>query len=162
MRILLTKISDERHTLELVRADGARERVECETRSLLVHDLLHYAVESEAGLAFGFWGLLANGKTLADMNDRTGAALAEQAPRLMLVEKIVGALSSLARGASSRDLAEGLQRTMTAQGQESPPWLDERFLDRVRERMRRLMGHWKATPFRETMGLDWPPPISAF
>lgn len=47
---------------------GARP-VACETRSYLVHDLLHYAVESEAGLSGGFWGNLARGKTLADMND---------------------------------------------------------------------------------------------
>ena len=58
MRILLHKISDDRHTLEIVRADGRRERVDCETRSYLQHDLLHYAVETEASLAAGFWGSL--------------------------------------------------------------------------------------------------------
>src|SRR3954454_19930968 len=48
MRIVFRKLSDERHTLEIVREDGRREEVDCETRSLLVHDLLHLAVESEA------------------------------------------------------------------------------------------------------------------
>ena len=61
---------------------GRVERVECETRSYLVRDLLHYAVESEAGLEGGFWGHLARGKTLADMNDRTGKAMAGDAPDL--------------------------------------------------------------------------------
>ena len=36
----------------------------------LVHDLLHYAAEQEAGVQTGFWGTLASGRTLADMNDR--------------------------------------------------------------------------------------------
>ena len=82
MKIAFHKIDAERHALVIERG-GRTERVECETRSYLVHDLLHYAVESEAGLDGGFWGHLARGKTLADMNDRTGKALAGQAPELL-------------------------------------------------------------------------------
>lgn len=55
VRIALRKISDERHDLTIVRGDGQRETVTCETRSVLVHDLLHHAVEAEAGLSYGFW-----------------------------------------------------------------------------------------------------------
>jgi hypothetical protein len=46
VRIAFRKISDERHALAIVRDDGAREEIECETRSYLRHDFLHYAVES--------------------------------------------------------------------------------------------------------------------
>jgi hypothetical protein len=35
MRILLHKVSDERHVLEIVRDDGRRERIECRMRRLL-------------------------------------------------------------------------------------------------------------------------------
>jgi hypothetical protein len=59
LRIAFHKISGQRHALEIVRAGGRRERVECETRSYLTHDLLHYAVEAEACLQDGFWGRLA-------------------------------------------------------------------------------------------------------
>ena len=58
VRLSFVKMTDERHALEVVRDDGRRERVECETRSYLMHDLLHFAVESEAG---GLWGRLAAG-----------------------------------------------------------------------------------------------------
>ena len=34
-----------------------------------------------------------------------------------------------------------------------PRWLSGAFIDAVRERMRRLEGQWKATPFGETMEL---------
>ena len=54
MRILFHKLSDDRHRLAIERTPGAREEVECETRSYLVHDLLHYAVESEAGCGATF------------------------------------------------------------------------------------------------------------
>jgi hypothetical protein len=57
MQIQFRKISDLRHALRIVRPDGARDEVDCETRSTLVHDLLHYAVESEAKLSTGFWGI---------------------------------------------------------------------------------------------------------
>src|SRR5262245_9416983 len=73
MRILLTKISDERHALEVVRADGDRERVELVSREFLFHDLLHYAVEWALETQDGFWGALARGRTVKDLNDRTGA-----------------------------------------------------------------------------------------
>ena len=95
MRVLLHKISDERHALEIVREDGRRERVDCETRSYLQHDLLHYAAETEASLSGGFWGSLARGRTLAEMNDRTPI---EGTSEMMVIEKVVGALSGMMKG----------------------------------------------------------------
>jgi hypothetical protein len=43
MRGIFSKLSDDQHRLEIVRTDGQREQMSCETRSYLVHDLLHYA-----------------------------------------------------------------------------------------------------------------------
>jgi hypothetical protein len=156
MRIRFTKITDERHTLEVVRSDGRRESVACETRSYLMHDLLHFAVESEAGMARGFWGLLAAGKTLADMNDRSGKAMAAETPGLLVVEQVVGALSSVTKGRPTVDIVEGIRRYEASRGQEAPEWLTVDLIDRVREQMRRLVGHWKATDYRATMELAWP------
>jgi hypothetical protein len=156
VRVLFHKITDERHGLEIVRDDGRRERVECETRSCLLHDFLHYAVEAEAGLDEGFWGRLAAGKTLADMNDRTGVALGTDAPALGAVEQIVGALSGVTKGRSAGELIAGMRRYADARGAATPGWLTEPLLEAVQERMRRLTGHWRATPYGQTMQLDWP------
>lgn len=49
MRIAFTKLTQDRHRLEIRREDGSTESVELETRSYLLHDLGHYAVEAEAG-----------------------------------------------------------------------------------------------------------------
>lgn len=155
MRIVLTKLTDERHTLAIVRPDGATERVECETRSMLLHDLLHHAVESEAGLQRGFWGCLARGKTLADMNDRTGAAMKDE-PEMADIEQVVGALHGSTKGWSAADLVAGIQRFAAGLGATMPPWLTEAFVEAVQERMRGLQGRWKATPFGGSMELDWP------
>jgi hypothetical protein len=156
MRILFHKLTHERHVLALEREDGAGEQVECETRSLLTHDLLHYAVETEASLEHGFWGSLAGGRTLNDLNDRTGKAMASELPQLMIIEQIVGALSSVVKGASPDAVATSLHAYAAALGTPLPEWLTAEFITRVRERMRALTGHWKATRFGETMEIRWP------
>jgi len=156
MRILLEKLTDERHRLVIERAPGAREEVECETRSLLVHDFLHYAVESEARLATGFWGNLAAGKTLADMNDRTGASMKDAAPDMGAIEQLVGALHGSTKGIAAGELVAGIRRFAASLGATTPDWLTEPFVIAVQERVRRLQGHWRATPFGGVMELPWP------
>jgi hypothetical protein len=153
MRILLRKLSDERHALAVVRDDGRRDEVECETRSVLLHDLIHLAVEAEAGLGGGFWGSLARGRSLADMNDR----MAEPTPELAQIERIVGALHPAAKGRTPAELVAGLERFAAATGETLPEWLAEGFLAAVQERLRRLLGHWRATPYGGTMEVAFPP-----
>jgi hypothetical protein len=154
MRILFRKLSDARHVLELVRDDGRREQVDCESRSYLTHDLLHYAIEGEAGLQNGFWGRLAAGKTLVEMNDRVSMSIGD--PEMATVELIVGVLSGAVKGISSADLVGGLRNVADATATQIPAWLTEPFVDAVRERMRRLLGQWTATPYRSALELGWP------
>jgi hypothetical protein len=156
MEIRLTRLTDDRHQLEIVRADGSREGATLATRSYLVHDLLHLAVESEARLATGFWGCLARGKTLADMNDRTGRSMKEYSGEMATIEQTVGALSAAAKGARAGAVLAGLRQWLVAQERDPPAWLDEPFIVRVQERMRQLLGHWRATRHGQTMTVDWP------
>jgi hypothetical protein len=155
MRILFHKTSDERHVLEIVRPDGRRESEDCETRSYFVHDLLHYAVESEARLTSGFWGNLGKGKTLADMNDRTGQAMAAASAEMAVIERLVGSLSGAVKGRSAKEMVAALEMGAQALGTTNPAWLTEAFVLAVQERMRKLLGHWKATPYGGVMELDW-------
>lgn len=160
LRIRFQKLTDERHALEIVRPDGRRERVECETRSYLRHDFLHYAVESEAGLDSGFWGALAHGTTLARMNDRAAPPVVggPEGENLAAIEQIVGALHTSAKGPPSDELVKGLRRFAESLGGSLPSWVTPELVTRVREAMRRLEGHWQATPYREVMELPWPKP----
>src|SRR5436309_394854 len=116
MNIRLRKISDERHVLEIVRDDGRQEEVDCETRSYLVHDLLHYAVEGEARLEAGFWGNLQRGKTLADMNDRTGRAMEGSGPEMAVIERLVGSLSGAVKGRTAVEMVAALEKYAAALG----------------------------------------------
>jgi hypothetical protein len=158
MRVFLHKLSDERHTLEIVRASGEREQVECESRSLLVHDFIHLAVEEEAHLTNGFWGKLAEGKTLTEMNDR---ASPPNDAAMMEIERVVGALSMAAKGAPPSEVVAALEAYSTALGVGLPVWLTEPFVASVQARLRRLRGEWNATPCGCTMELAWPTDLRA-
>ena len=158
MRILLRKISDQQHELAIVHESGARESVVCETRSYLKHDLLHYAVEAEAGIEGGFWGSLARGRTLAEMNDRTGMMPGGgDVGDIATVEKFVGVLSGAAKGLSTADVMSVIERSVAATNNARPVWLTEPFVAAMQERLRGLLGAWTATPYGGTMTLDWKP-----
>ncbi|MFL5306311.1 MAG: hypothetical protein ACJ8F1_13920 [Polyangia bacterium] len=155
MRIELRKISDQQHELVLIRDGGLREALTCDTRSTLVHDLLHYAAEQEAGVQSGFWGTLASGRTLADMNDRTGAALGAAHPGVMAIERIVGPLSAATKGAAPEELASRLRAYLAETGEAAPQWLTPAFVAAVQERLRQLLGAWRAVPYGQTLHLAW-------
>ena len=154
MQILLTKTSNDRHLLEVVRNDGSRDKIELVTREALFHDLLHYAVESSLPTSRGFWGTLASGKTFDDVNDRKGEATKENAEQLYMVEGIVGVMSGLAEMPVDQAF-DKLCWFRETQGQELPEWCTREFVADVAELMRRLLGRWKATTYGETMEIDW-------
>lgn len=159
MRIVLTRVTNTHHRFEIVRADGSREFADLETRSHLMHDLIHFAVEAEAGMTEGFWGLLANGTSLSTLNDRETAMKAfEPGVQLGLAEAVVGPVTALVQGKlDPAGLLRAFHERFLAGGDRIPSWLNDAFLMRVMERMRRLLGQWKATPFGERMELVWPP-----
>jgi hypothetical protein len=159
VRIQLRKVSDQRHELAIVRPDGRRESVACETRSVLLHDFIHYAVEAEAKVETGFWGRLARGRTLAEMNDRarppSGDGAAKMATEMATIERFVGALHGAAKGQAAADVVAGIERYAAGLNEPMPAWLTETFVVAVQERLRRLVGAWNATPYGETLELDW-------
>jgi hypothetical protein len=155
VRIELRKLSEQQHELLLIRDGGGRESLTCETRSTLVHDLLHYSAEQEAGVQTGFWGTLASGHTLADMNDRTGAALGAAGGDVMAIERIVGPLAAAAKGASPEALASRLRAYLAETGDPAPDWLTPAFIAAVQERLRHLLGAWRALPFGQPLRLEW-------
>jgi hypothetical protein len=152
VKIRFHKLTDARHELEILRDGRPSQRVSCETRSYLVHDLLHFATESEAGLQSGFYGRLAAGVTLAELNDRTNAM---GSPELARIEQVVGMLSGSVKGLTPSEMMEAFERYQAASEQTLPAWVTADFVARVEERMRRLLGHYRATPFGSFMEIEW-------
>ncbi len=141
----------------MIRTDGSRDRVELETKSLWLHDFVHFAVEAEADLQDGFWGLLAAGKTMAEMNDRTGEGVKEYAGSMLVIEMLVGALSGALNGVPLDAVITNIHGYLESvgKGDQFPAWLTTEFVGRVQDRLRKLVGHWNGTPFSETMELIW-------
>jgi hypothetical protein len=156
MLIRFTRLTNERHRLEFVRDDGTSEARELETRSALLHDLVHYAVETEAGLEASFYGQLAGGKTYEALT-----AEPSDDPEAMQTEAVVARIQGLAKNdAWSRvdpgSVAESIAAGFRALESTPPTWLTADLIDRVRDRLRRVQGRWRATPFHQTLELDFP------
>ena len=157
MLIRFTRLTNDRHRLELIRADGTSEAHELETRSALLHDLVHYAVETEAGLEASFYGRLASGTTYEALLVEPPSTDAEA----MQTEGVVGRIQGIAKNDtwSSIDpasFAASMAAGFRAVGQEPPTWLTGDLIVRVRERLRRVQGQWRATPFHQTLALEFP------
>ncbi len=146
MRIRLTRLSNDRHRLAVERPDGSWAEQELETRSVLLHDLVHLAVEAEAGLTDGFWGRLASG---ADFEELKRAAADPGESGLPLAEALVGPMQAVWHGRLDPD-------RYVEHARRAAPFVDGAFVERVRARLRRLWGHWQGTPFHQTMELEWP------
>ncbi len=161
------------HRMEVWRDGALTSARRLETRSVLLHDLCHYAVESELQLDHGFFGRLAAGAELdqgetelvedhvgsdpsnGDPGRLAGAALdplGAPIPEGLRIERLAAILQSGAsRGAPAEELIARLASL-------EPVAIDSRRGARVLERLRRLRGQWAATPFGVAMPLPWPAP----
>lgn len=142
MEIAFTKISDDRHAVSVARADGTSERIELESRSFLRHDLAHFAIESELPIRNGYWGCVASGASL------TGDGVAGS--EAQFAESLAGPIQTLFRTNAGPDA----YATLLDEAARSRD--DGDLATRVYERIRRLRGHWKATPYGGDMELVWP------
>ncbi len=154
LTLRFTRVSPDRHRFEYRRADGSGEAIEMETRSFLTHDLVHYAVESEAGLKGSFYGILARIGGYEELSVAGGAALGGE---IAITERIVGMLQGAQGEADLDEAAFQAQATEYLElfDERAPRWFTPAFVAAVRERLRQLTGRWKATSFGETMELEF-------
>jgi hypothetical protein len=120
-----------------------------------LHDLTHYAVETELGFRHGFYGLIAEGWDIAETTGKTarGALPTET----LEVEYLVSAFSAERASGSATTAAEfnALAATFArAKGMPTPRELSEDELGRVRSRFNELAAKWRALPAGATMQLS--------
>jgi hypothetical protein len=152
LTLRFTRLSPTHHRLEILRSNGPSESADLETKSFLFHDLLHFAVETEARLANSFFGSLAAGKSYAEL----GANDAPLAGELLTTERIVGPLTSLVQGRTDvASFRAGFANMYEALGEPVPAFVTEAFVAAVAARYRALAGQWKATPFGQAMELKF-------
>lgn len=155
LTLRFTRVSAEEHRFEYLRSDGTGEAFDLETHSLLFHDLLHFAVETEAGLQGSFYGLLAKVGGYAELSVGGGAALGGE---IAITERVVGALTGALTGEDldADAFVEQATEYLDLHDERAPRWFTPALVLAVRECMRQLEGRWRATPFGETMELRFP------
>lgn len=156
MLIRFIKLTNERHRFETVHAGRVVESRELETRSFLLHDLVHYAVEAEAGLRSSFFGRLAAGCSYDALTMPDSDAGAEA----MQTERVVAIIQTASRREDWPSLDETafaarLVEAFRATAEDAPAWLTADLVARVRERLRRVLGQWRATPYGLAMELEF-------
>jgi hypothetical protein len=155
LTLRFTRLSDEAHRFEYRRSDGSGEALELETAGVLFHDLLHFAVETEAGLSGSFYGLVARIGGYAELCVNGGAALGGE---IAITERVVAALAEAVRHADmdARALVDQARADFELYGERAPRWLTADFIAKVGERMRDLENRWRATPTGESLELRFP------
>jgi hypothetical protein len=127
--IEFTKRADGRTVLRCARADGSvtwQCNDDQNARFFPLHDLTHYAVETELGFAHGFFGLIAEGW---DIDETTGKTARGALPNEAIeVEYIVSAFLAERAGGAAASAAEFNQLAATfadAKGMPAPRPLRE-------------------------------------
>jgi hypothetical protein len=116
---------------------------------------VHYAVETEAGLKASFYGRMARGETYEALMEPTAE------PEALHTERVVARIQGIAKNDawSSVDperFVESMAAGFRSVGDEPPAWLTADLIARVRERLRRVQGQWRATTFHQTLVLEFP------
>jgi hypothetical protein len=160
--IEFAKQEDGNALLRCLRDDGTatRQRQDGKYAAFFpLHDLTHYAVETELGYRRGFYGLIAEGWDIAETTGKTArGALPNET---LEVEYLVSAFSAERSGAVASPAEEFNELAATfarAKQMPMPRPLSDEELDRVRARFNELATKWRALESGETLRLEFPPP----
>ena len=159
MKIQFTKRADGRAVFKCIRPDGSVSWQKQEGKYATffpLHDLMHYAVETELGFGRGFFGLIAEGWEIAETTGKTDRGpLPNEA---LEVEYLVSAFSAERAGGGVSSAAEFNELAATfaqSKGMAAPRQLSGEELARVRAQFAELATRWRALPAGETLVLAY-------
>ncbi len=140
--------------IAIVRADGSRADTCIPHKGPFPHDVMHYVVERELGLARGFWGLVAGGQhpdELAAMAKAAGHASASRAGipearivELLQAERLVECFEAdLWGGPSDGDTLRSVYAAACASSHVPCLALDDARIAAIRAEVARLSAEWQ-------------------
>ena len=94
MKIVLKKKTSFQAEYTITRADKTAELITLDTKTYLLHDICHYAVEKILNYQNGFWGMLAQGYTFSELFGKNNPMTSG----LRFIEQIVGLVQSVYSG----------------------------------------------------------------
>jgi hypothetical protein len=155
MKIGLTRINPDQHTLSVKHSDGSIVEQTLETKSFFTHDLVHFALEETAGLRNSFWGQLAQQQD-PNRDNPMGRENFKPETEIEFTEVLTGPLMGLTRNPSEiHYVLNNINETFKAYGVPTPTFVTETFLNTFLTRFNELKDRWNATPFGKSLELEW-------
>jgi hypothetical protein len=151
MRIRITK-RGHRNELRCVREDGSAEVTDLGPK-LPHHDMAHFVVERQWGLAQGFFGNVARGLTFAQLADPD--AIRNLGPQSMQAEILSRALQSLTSGACTPDQFVELVNTELAHWQLPAMHATPARIEAIATEYRGLIDQYRALSEGESLTLEF-------
>jgi hypothetical protein len=160
LKIHLTKRADGNAVLKCTRDDGSTtwQRQDDKNAAFFpLHDLTHYAVETELGFHRGFYGLIAEGWEIAETTGKTERGnLPDEA---LEVEYLVAAFSAERAGgvvATTEEFNKLAATFASASGLSPPRPLTHQDMAQTRARFEELAMQWRILPRGATLELNFP------
>jgi hypothetical protein len=146
MELVFTKGAGKLDFMDVLRADGSSERVECPKQRIIPHDMVHYAVEHTLKRR-GFLGRVKDGETAGfNMKPEQDSDSIER-----LVEVFQGDAWSSGQTPAS-EMIELYKVTCSARSCPVLP-IDERDIEEVRAAIAALTKQWDDVPVGKSMVL---------
>jgi hypothetical protein len=139
-----------RHRLQCVRADGSITQAAAGP-DLPHHDLAHYVAERVLNMRAGFFGAIANGRTIDELSDP--AVIRTLPPEAWDAEIVARTLQGTDNGTVREEdfiASVGLERGAPLQG------LSSEAVVRMQREFRELLARWHAVPEGDALELPWP------
>ena len=159
LTVLIKKKADGSAALSCRRADGSvtwQRQEGAHGRFFPLHDLTHFAVETELRYTEGFFGLVARGWDISDFGRPwPRGKLPGQA---LLAELIVGFLDGERAAGTMWSIGElrgGTTSYAAQSGKSMKLDLSEEELDRIRQRRGELFAQWRALRAGDTLALSF-------
>ena len=160
MQIIFSKLKSKRNTLTCIREDGSRTWAQIHP-GMEMHDLAHYAVETELGYQAAFYGLLKQGYDIGDFelprSERPEALMPKNLPAESLItEHLVNLLQiSFVQGEEGMAMLDTLRTILQDNHLPFPNQLTPEKLEAIQSRLQSLMIDWRKIPDGGTFELTF-------
>ncbi|MGI8951627.1 MAG: hypothetical protein ACR2FN_08585 [Chitinophagaceae bacterium] len=153
MEICFKKIREKEHVISCKRKDGSDTWMKTD-EFFVMHDLMHYAVETTLHYKTAFYGMLAQGVSITDFelpkNERTFSLTKEAG----FAENIVNVLFIELRQQKFPDFNSTITEIYRMNNySEEPPLLTEIQLQNIRAKFHELCAKWNSLKTNETLQL---------
>lgn len=160
MLIQFKKGKSKEAVLHCVRADGTQTWAKI-PGGMVIHELIHWAVEKELNYRTAFYGLLAKGHDITDFERSSESKPLELKgknlpPEAIWSEHIVHMFTlEYLSGSTLEDIGEQINRNIKSKGHEAPV-ISQPALQNIRTTMQAILEEWTALPAGSLIEREFP------